>query len=204
MNIGEIYMYGGSIAPNGFLLCDGSAVSRDTYYGLFDVIGTTYGTGDGNTTFNVPDLSGRVIVGASSSHIASETGGEEAHILTSSEIPSHMHEVPSHGHSSNITATTPVLTHTITQPAFTYSAPSREAQRAGKYGNQGFIGTTSTNATRSANLVITNHSAATCTKTGGVTYCAAFDSTSTGGGDAHNNMQPFATINYVIYTGVVA
>lgn len=53
---GMISMYGGSSAPTGFLLCDGSAVSRTTYSSLFSVISTTYGTGDGSTTFNVPDL----------------------------------------------------------------------------------------------------------------------------------------------------
>jgi len=53
---GTIIPYAGSTAPNGFLLCDGSAVSRTTYSALFSVIGTTYGEGDGNSTFNLPDL----------------------------------------------------------------------------------------------------------------------------------------------------
>jgi microcystin-dependent protein len=50
-------------APSGFLECDGSAVSRSTYAALFAVIGTTYGAGDGSTTFNVPDLTDKVAVG---------------------------------------------------------------------------------------------------------------------------------------------
>lgn len=61
---GLIFPYAGSTAPAGFLLCDGSAVSRTTYADLFALIGTTYGAGDGSTTFNVPDLRGSVIVGA--------------------------------------------------------------------------------------------------------------------------------------------
>lgn len=54
--VGTILPYGGSTAPEGYLLCNGQAVSRTTYSDLFDVIGTTYGTGDGNTTFNLPAL----------------------------------------------------------------------------------------------------------------------------------------------------
>jgi len=61
---GLVFPYAGGGVPAGFLLCDGSAVSRTTYARLFSVIGTTYGAGDGSTTFNVPDLRGSVIVGA--------------------------------------------------------------------------------------------------------------------------------------------
>ena len=61
---GEIKMYGGASAPAGWLLCDGSAVSRTTYASLFAVLGTSYGAGDGSTTFNLPDGRGRVPVGA--------------------------------------------------------------------------------------------------------------------------------------------
>lgn len=61
---GAILPYGGSAAPDNFLLCDGTAVSRATYSTLFGVIGTDYGIGNGSTTFNLPDLRGRVIVGA--------------------------------------------------------------------------------------------------------------------------------------------
>lgn len=53
---GSIVPFAGSTAPEGYLLCDGSAISRTTYSALFSVIGTTYGEGDGNTTFNIPDL----------------------------------------------------------------------------------------------------------------------------------------------------
>lgn len=201
MNVGEIYMYAGSVAPSGFLLCDGSSVSRSTYAELFDVIGTNFGQGDGSTTFDIPDMRGRVIVGASANHSLAETGGEETHQLVSTEIPVHSHSIPSHGHASTIKATTPKLTHTITQPAFTYAAPSGNSKCIGA---GGYKSTTSTNATRSANLAISNHTATACTKTGGVTDCAAFNSAASGAGDAHNNMQPYATLNYVIYTGVTA
>ncbi len=61
---GQISMYGGSSAPSGYLLCDGSAVSRTTYAALFTAISTTFGVGDGSTTFNVPDIRGIFVRGA--------------------------------------------------------------------------------------------------------------------------------------------
>lgn len=73
---GIVMPFAGSTAPQGYLLCDGSAVSRTDYSDLFTAIGTTYGAGDGETTFNVPDLSGRVVLGVSQSHALGTTGGE--------------------------------------------------------------------------------------------------------------------------------
>lgn len=63
MPTGSIMVYAGSSAPAGYLLCDGDAVSRTTYASLFAVIGENYGAGDGSTTFNLPNLKGRVPVG---------------------------------------------------------------------------------------------------------------------------------------------
>lgn len=62
-SVGMIVMYGGSATPTGFLLCDGTAVSRTTYAALFTVIASNYGAGDGSTTFNVPDLRARIALG---------------------------------------------------------------------------------------------------------------------------------------------
>ena len=91
---GAITAYVAAAAPTGWLLCDGSAVSRTTYAALFAVIASTYGAGDGTTTFNVPDLRGRIPVGKNAATFGAlaATGGEETHILTSpAEIPSHTH-----------------------------------------------------------------------------------------------------------------
>jgi microcystin-dependent protein len=68
MPVGSVITYGGSTAPTGWLLCNGAAVSRTiTYADLFAVIGTTFGEGDGSTTFNVPDLGGIFVRGAGTS-----------------------------------------------------------------------------------------------------------------------------------------
>jgi len=73
--VGTIKPWGKATAPDGYLLCDGSAVSRSTFADLFAVIGTTYGTGDNSTTFNVPDLQGKFPQGKSGTTNLATTGG---------------------------------------------------------------------------------------------------------------------------------
>ena len=73
--VGEIKMWGTVSAPTGYLLCDGSAVSRTTYSALFAVVGTTFGVGDGSTTFTLPDYRGRTPIGVSGSYALASTGG---------------------------------------------------------------------------------------------------------------------------------
>jgi microcystin-dependent protein len=93
--IGTIIPFAGSPIPDGYLVCDGSAVSRTTYADLFAVIGVIYGSGDGSTTFNLPNLKGRVLTGQDTNDTAfdviGETGGEKTHQLTWDEMPSHTH-----------------------------------------------------------------------------------------------------------------
>ena len=103
--IGAITSYAGDTAPTNWLICDGSAISRTTYADLFDAIGTTYGIGDGSTTFNLPNLKGRVITGLDSSQTEfdtlGETGGEKTHTLTVNEMPSHTHIQDAHYHDKH-------------------------------------------------------------------------------------------------------
>lgn len=95
--IGAITSYAGSIAPTNWLICDGSAISRTTYADLFGVIGTSFGSGNGSTTFNLPDLRSRVPLGKDSRDAdfdtIGETYGEKNHTLTVNEMPSHAHSV---------------------------------------------------------------------------------------------------------------
>lgn len=108
---GTVLPFAGSAAPSGWLLCYGQAVSRTTYATLFAVVGTTYGTGDGSTTFNVPDLRGRVAAGkddmggSAASRLTNAgtgnpgvagatlgaSGGVDRHAVTAAQMPLHGH-----------------------------------------------------------------------------------------------------------------
>jgi microcystin-dependent protein len=111
---GSLIAFAGATAPQGYVLCDGRAVSRTTYSALFRTIGTTYGAGDGSTTFNVPDLRGRAVFGADAMggtaagrSIAlgslAATGGTDSQTLSVAQMPAHRHGIndPGHGHPAS-------------------------------------------------------------------------------------------------------
>lgn len=203
MFIGSIYMFAGATAPAKFLVCDGSAVSRSTYSDLFAVVGTVYGDGDGSSTFNLPNLSGRVAIGSSLTHSLGSTGGSETVSLDSSSLPSHIHTVAGHTHESTIAATTPSLSHTITtQPSFNYNRPNSTRTCYTPTSQSSYSGTTSTNATLSTKVGVADHPATACTMSGGITECGALSTEESGDGNGHNNMQPYVTMQYIIYSGV--
>lgn len=198
---GIIMPFAGTVAPQGCLLCDGSAVSRITYAALFAVIGTTYGAGDGETTFNIPNLAGRVVIGSSQSHALGTTGGSETVTLTADQLPAHTHVVPQHGHGNDIAVQTPVLSHEITaQPVYTYSSP-RRVKKGAFFSTSPIRNTNTATATRTTDVSVADHNGAECDVGGSIYPCAAFDSGSYGGDGSHNNMQPYTSINYLICTG---
>lgn len=146
--IGSISAYSGEEIPSNWLKCNGQAISRTTYADLFSVIGTTYGSGDASTTFNVPNISERVIVGNNGDGEFSlgNTGGEKEHKLTVNEMPAHNH-------------------------LYRTSVGAGNAEGTLNMGDQ----------------------------TGGVItgeYGNAIQNT--GGSQAHNNMQPYIALNYII------
>lgn len=151
---GQVTQFAGDTAPRGWLLCQGQAVSRTTYAALYAVIGNKYGAGDGTSTFNVPDLRGRVAAGLSTDtefNTLGKKSGAKTHTLTTAQMPSHNH-APGSGQSNFW------------------------GLRSGT-GGQGLWDPTNT-----ANV-------ATNTTTG-----------NRGSGQAHNNIQPTITLNYIIKT----
>jgi len=111
---GSVQAYAGSTAPDGWLFCYGQAVSRTTYSDLYTTIGTTFGTGDGSTTFNVPDLRGRTVIaldnmgGSSANRVVNAQAdvlggvmGTETHTLTITEMPAHTHNVQTYQSSGS-------------------------------------------------------------------------------------------------------
>lgn len=162
---GAVIPWSTNIAPPNWLLCDGSAVSRTTYASLYSVIGITYGAGDGSTTFNLPDMRGRTLVGrdiTDSDFLAlGQSGGAKTHTLTVEQMPSHNHNDNGHSHGQVITANAggPGVRWDYRQDGSCYTYPQ-----------------------------------------GVNDYTAYASITSTGGGQAHNNLQPYEVMNYIIKT----
>ena len=182
---GILMPFAGSSAPSGWLICDGSAVSRTTYADLFVVISTTYGVGNGTTTFNLPDLRGRIPVGLdnmggtdagrlSVTNTLGGSGGVQTVTLTTADIPAHQH-----GPGTLSTNDPGNHSHTI-------------------YGTNGVgsanpFGISSTTlASGGGNTTSAAAGSHTHTVTAGLTAL------NTGGGGAHDNMQPYILTNYII------
>lgn len=130
---GAVIPWSTNIAPPNWLLCDGSAVSRTTYASLYSVIGITYGAGDGSTTFNLPDMRGRTIVGRDSSDsdfvTLGQSGGTKTHTLSLAEMPNHRHIVDWHNHSQYVTANSggPAIRRDFTSDGSSWSYPQGQA-----------------------------------------------------------------------------
>jgi microcystin-dependent protein len=144
---GELKMWPTASAPTGYLMCDGALVSRTTYAILFGIIGTTYGPGDGSTTFNLPNFKDRMPIGAGITYSANTTGGSKDAIVVS------------HTHSA---------TSTDAGHSHTYSGnvdPSGRFGYSGGGGNAGVgtpynAGSTTASGTASISTTITSTGAA--------------------------------------------
>ncbi len=178
---GRIQPHGSATAPNGWLLCDGTGVSRTTYADLFAIISTVYGSSDG-ASFKVPDLRGKAGVGMDTGGTGplgtvtvGTTTGAATHAITAAEVPAHTHPITDPQHTHNVNG----VSNNGAQVQFSANA---------------FLGTNgatiySTNASNATNAIM-NASAAT-----GITVGA-----STGAGTAISIVQPSLIVNYVIKT----
>ncbi len=192
---GEIRMYGSDTAPLGWLLCDGMSYLRADYADLFVIIGTKFGSVDG-THFNVPNMKGRVAVGqdladATFQNIGN-SGGAKIHTLSTSELPSHYHNVD------------PPNTWTSwadLQGDFSFhgSGSATALQGVGGVVSAGVLRTKyhSNSSSSGANSYDGAHVNVSHNHTLDV---GAFNSGSEGGGGSHNNLQPYLVLNYIIKT----
>lgn len=168
LSSGMMVMYGGSSAPTGWVMCDGSSLSRSTYAALFASIGTAYGTVD-SSHFNVPDMRGKGAMGLDGTTefaALGTTGGEKAHALTIGELAVHNHGVNDGGHNHRLWS--------IGQESNVYSLGGTST-RAVLIGGNPNAGNGNTGDS-GANISIQNN----------------------GSGTAHNNLHPYNTVNFVI------
>ena len=107
--IGEVRVFAGGFAPLGWALCNGQQLSIAQYSALFNLIGTTYG-GDGQNTFNLPDLQGRAIVHQGQSYVTGEKAGLETVTVTLAQLPSHGHVLQATNSAGTTSAPGPSVT----------------------------------------------------------------------------------------------
>lgn len=154
--VGEIRMFAGNFAPAGWAFCDGQLLQISENETLFQLIGTTYG-GDGQTTFALPDLRGRVPKHQGSGSVLSETGGVETVALTSAQT--------AHGHA--LVGTANVANTTSPGPDVTFARTGSSTISA--YGSDNPLGSLAPSSVSSA-----------------------------GGGQPHDNMQPYLCVSFII------
>jgi microcystin-dependent protein len=123
--VGEIRMFAGNFAPAGWMFCEGQLLPVSENETLFQLIGTTYG-GDGQSTFALPDLRGRIPVHQGNGFILAESGGAEEITLTVSQIPAHSHPMlasTSQASATSATGNVPAVTQAATQTPYGADAP---------------------------------------------------------------------------------
>jgi microcystin-dependent protein len=176
----------------GWFECDGRAISRTDYPNLFAAISTTYGSGDGSTTFNIPDYRGRFRIGTDTTYPLGSTGGASSVALSVGNLPSHTHSVTDPHHTHTFTGVP--HTHSITDPGHHHTGTTVDVTNtAGAVSGSAAAGNTGNSTTgitvNSTTAGGTNSSAAT-----GITIG------STGSGSPVSILPKYAPVTILIKT----
>jgi microcystin-dependent protein len=227
---GAILPYGGATAPSNFLLCNGSAVSRTTYVNLFAILSTSYGVGDGSTTFNLPNLQGRFPLGYSASAPTKVLtfASRSSNVITVTGLDDHAHNELQTGQAVLYTAASGAmtgLTHNTTYYVIRVTSTTFSLATSVANANAGTAITLSSDGTGAQTFTLT-YTARPLGQTGGeekhsltsaelpanspLTFNSGTQDgtgeaclvsvTGYGGGSLHNNMPLFAVVNYIIKT----
>lgn len=109
--VGTVQIYAGATAPDGWMLCNGALVSRTTYSDLFTAISTTFGVGDGSTTFAIPNMQNVFPVGAGGTYTLGAKGGSATHTNSLSEIVPHNHGIGTDSNTASGNANVLAVNH---------------------------------------------------------------------------------------------
>lgn len=185
LSIGSIILWSTNIAPTDWLNCDGSEVLIADYPELYDVIGTTYGSGDGSTTYNLPDFRSRVAIGIGqgtglTDRVLASVGGEETHVLLAGELGHHAHGIPAGQFNHDHTIADPGHAHVLGVDLLAQAGPHHYTPQPYPSTSGYITNVTGTDIGIYANIL-----------PAGVTDEIGSDA-------AHENMPPFLTINYIV------
>ena len=209
--VGAVMPFAGSTAPNGWFVCNGQQVSRTTYAALFLAITTTYGNGDGSTTFTLPDMRGRVVLATNSTYLLGNTGGAASQTLAAANLPPHTHSGTtgtngSHNHSGSANSDG-LHNHTITDPGHThywgYNSSTVGYAWTTWGGSSGWTENRTTTSSRSTTGITGTNSGGSHTHTlsinnnGDHTHSFTTDN-GPGTTSAINVMNPYIAMNYII------
>lgn len=224
--LGAIIAYPSDSAPNdtSFKLCNGAAIDRTTYADLYALISTTYGSGNGTTTFNLPNIQGRTIVGKGTAGTftqLNQTGGTETVTLDTTQIPSHRHEIPATSVSGSGTITSNFIGSTGTtfiegshkhnvkddghDHSYNYGGSSNQQRVDGYQGSSAYTGYVNKGYATILEDISGAHfhyfipaGNVSSTLNLGSFNTAKTNSEFSGGSLSHNNLQPYIVLNYFI------